>query len=433
MDHSIASKRDWDWKYRGLALFTSVLACILVGCEGAKPSGKTVDPESTMGEPLHSFSPQPIGNGFDKPPRISYIELVDLDQDGLLDILVCDCVTDSVSWIRQGDAGKFEELTIAEDLIAPARVEVVDFDSDGDLDIFVAVLGQLFPTNEKIGSLIALENQGNMQFASRVLLQDVARVSDVRCGDLDGDGDVDLAVTQFGYDDGEVQWREKVGEWTFESHRLFEKAGGIHGIISDLDGDSKLDIALLLSQQHEQVYLLQGNGTGEFRERLIYESDNPDYGSAGIWLCDLDLDGDEDVLYCNGDAFDYSPPRPWPWHGVQWLENLDGKRFRYRRLANFGGAVNAQPADYDHDGDIDIFVSSAFNSWDTPESQSLIVLENTGSMQFVVHSIANSPSHIQALAVGDINGDGRLDLVTGGMHVSEPYDRMERVAVWFGK
>ena len=28
-----------------------------------------------------------------------------------------------------------------------------------------------------------------------------------------------------------------------------------------------------------------------------------------------------DILYTNGDAFDYIPPGPRPWHGVQWLEN----------------------------------------------------------------------------------------------------------------
>jgi hypothetical protein len=34
------------------------------------------------------------------------------------------------------------------------------------------------------------------------------------------------------------------------------------------------------------------------------------------------------------------------------------------------------------------------------------------------------------VAAGDLDGDGRVDLVTGGMHVSRPYDRMSRVTLW---
>jgi hypothetical protein len=37
------------------------------------------------------------------------------------------------------------------------------------------------------------------------------------------------------------------------------------------------------------------------------------------------------------------------------------------------------------------------------------------------------------LAIGDLNGDGRPDLATGGMHMSWPYDRMSRVTVWWNE
>ena len=148
--------------------------------------------ESVAGQPLELFVQRPIGNSFLVPPRISQVVIVDLDRDGLQDVIVCDCVENTVSWIRQVVRGEFTEQVIAENLIAPARVECVDFDGDNDIDIFVAVLGQLFPTNEHIGSLVALENVGNERFERHVLLKDVARVSDVRSADMDGDDDLDL-------------------------------------------------------------------------------------------------------------------------------------------------------------------------------------------------------------------------------------------------
>ncbi len=295
------------------------------------------------------------------------------------------------------------------------------------------MLGQLFPTNDHIGALVALENDGQQNFTERTLLQDVARVSDVRACDVDQDQDLDLIVTQFGYNDGQVQVLENLGDWKFSGRTLQSKPGGIHGIPADFNADGLPDIAVLVSQETEAIYVFFGTGGGEFRESEIYAAGNPDFGSAGIWVVDFDQDGDQDLLYCNGDAFDYSPPRPWPWHGVQWLENTnDGQEFQYHRLADFGGAVNAQAVDYDGDGDLDVFVASAFNDWHSPASQSLRLLSNTGSITFLSHPLANSPSHIQALALGDLNQDGRIDLVTGGMHISAPYDRVDRVTLWLG-
>ena len=73
---------------------------------------------------------------------------------------------------------------------------------------------------------------------------------------------------------------------------------------------------------------------------------------------------------------------------------------------------------------------SAYNNWDKPAAQSLVWFENDGRMQFTLRTLANAPTHLITLGVGDVTGDGRPDLVTGGMHTSRPYDRMSRVTVW---
>ena len=384
----------------------------------------------SKGEKIDFLQPRPIGDDFEAPPRISNVLAVDLDQDGLLDVVVCDCQAQRVSWIRQGPLGEFSESVCGSDLIAPAHVQAIDFDSDGDLDLMVAVLGMLYPNNDKIGSVVILENDGRMNFAKHVVVDRVARVSDVRAGDLDGDGDLDLAVAQFGYDDGQTRWIENLGQWQFRSHVLQHLAGPIHAEIDDLDGDGDLDIVVLVSQESEEIYVFESDGSGAFRPRLIFASDNEDYGSSGMWTCDLDRDGDIDVLYTNGDAFDYHPPVSRPWHGVQWLENQGNLVFRFHRVADFGGAVGARPADVDGDGDLDLFAVSAWNDWEDPRAQSLIWLENDGKMRFRPHDLVNAPTHVMALDTGDFNGDGEIDLVTGGMHVCPPFDRMERVVLW---
>jgi hypothetical protein len=203
----------------------------------------------SMGEKIDFLDRKPIGQTFTEPPLISHIQAVDLDKDGLMDVLVCDARQNFVSWIRQYPAGTYTERIIAANILAPAHVEAIDFDKDGDLDIMVASLGMLFPNNDKIGSVIILENNGSCEFTRHVVVDKIARVSDVRAGDLDGDGDMDLAVAQFGYDDGETRWIENLGNWKFKSHILQNLSGPINVEIVDIDKDGDLDIVSLVSQE----------------------------------------------------------------------------------------------------------------------------------------------------------------------------------------
>jgi hypothetical protein len=386
--------------------------------------------DTKIGDKIDFLTPKPVGLTFTEPPLISHLQANDLDGDGLLDIIVCDCRSNSVNWIRQFPAGIYTETVLADGMTAPAHVQIIDFDKDGDKDILVAVLGMLFPNNDKIGSVIVLENDGKNNFSKRIIAEKIARVSDVRAGDLDNDGDMDLAVAQFGYDDGETRWIENLGNWKFQSHILQNLSGPINVEIVDIDKDGDSDIISLVSQEWEEIYCYLNDGKGNFTSKLIYGSSNEDFGSSGIYMCDIDKDGDEDILYTNGDAFDYIPPQGRPWHGIQWLENKGNLNFEFHRLINFTGAYNVRPTDIDNDGDLDLFCVSAFNLWDRPDSQSFMWLENTGNMQFTRHDISKNPTHLLVLELGDFNNDGLMDMVTGGMHTYPPYDRMGRITLW---
>lgn len=384
----------------------------------------------SIGSKIDFLTPQPIGNKFTENPQISNLGIADLDGDKLLDVIVCDTKNNTVSWIRQYPLGTFTESVLADDLIAPAHVGIQDFDHDGDPDLIVAVLGMLFPNNDKIGSVVVLENDGKCNFTKHIVAERIARVSDARAGDLDGDGDLDLAVCQFGYDDGETRWIENLGNWKFQSHSLQNISGPINVLLDDVDHDGDLDILSLVSQEWEEIYCFINDGKGKFQPKLLWGSNNEDFGSSGIELCDFDLDGDQDILYTNGDAFDYTPPVPRPWHGVQWLENKGNISYEYHRIYNFAGAFSPRAADIDQDQDVDLFVVSGFNIWSNPEAESFIWMENTGNMKFRKHPIASSPTHLLTLELGDFNNDGQMDMVTGGMHVYPPFDRMGRVTLW---
>jgi hypothetical protein len=362
-------------------------------------------------------------------PMISHVAIADLDGDALRDVIVCDAYRNIVAWVRQSPRGSFTEQTLAT-VRAPAHAQAVDIDRDGDVDVLVASLGFLHPNNARIGAVLVLENDGRQRFTVRTLVDRVARVADARAADLDGDGDLDVSVAGFGYDDGETSWLENLGGWRFTPHVLQRLSGGINAVPADVDGDGRLDVLTLVSQEWEEIWAFVNGGGGRFTPRLVWGATNPDFGSSWMTVVDLDGDTDPDILYANGDAFEYAPPNSRPWQGVQWLENTGQFRFTFHRIISLQGATSPQAADLDGDGDLDIVLVTANNDWNDPRAASLVWLENDGRMGFTRRDVASSPTHLNTVDAGDLDGDGRLDAVAGGMHISRPYDRLGRVTAW---
>jgi len=165
----------------------------------------------------------------------------------------------------------------------------------------------------------------------------------------------------------------------------------------------------------------------------VWGSTNEDYGSSGISVADLNRDGRPDIIYSNGDGFGPSAtPGPRPWHGVQWLENRGDGNFAYHRIDSMPGAYSPIGVDLDGDGAMDIVACSAYSDWNNKNRNvvSLMWFRNDGKMNFEPHALARAPKDIITLAAGDLDGNGRPVLVTGGFYIYPPYDAMGRVTLW---
>ncbi|HVQ15841.1 MAG TPA: VCBS repeat-containing protein, partial [Vicinamibacterales bacterium] len=220
---------------------------LVPGASEPAPASSSAPPSSASAPTGSLFTARAIGNAprGEERPQIAHVAISDLDRDGLSDVLVCDSFRNIVTWIRQAPRGTFTETTLA-GVAAPAHVEAVDFDKDGDLDLVVAALGFLFPNNNRVGSVIVLENDGQQKFKAHYIVDRVARIADARAADLDGDGDLDVSVAGFGYDDGETSWLENEGNWKFEQHVLQRLSGPINAIPTDINGDKFPDIVALV-------------------------------------------------------------------------------------------------------------------------------------------------------------------------------------------
>lgn len=382
---------------------------------------------------LSYLHPQALGSAFDEPPWIANVLAVDLDKDGLMDIVFCEARQNKVIWLRQTSPGKFEEIVLAENMRAPVHVEAADMNGTGHLDLIISSMGVVFPDNDKIGTVFILENDGHQHFTPHIVLENTSRVTDARAADLKGDGTMDLVLAQFGYDQGEVSWLERTGKWEFRRHVLLELSGAINVCVADMTGHGHKDIVAVVSQQWEEIYLFQNDGSANFTTKRIWGSTNEDYGSSGISLCDLNGDGRPDILYTNGDGFGpAATPGPRPWHGVQWLENLGDGLFRYHRIGNLPGAYSPVGVDLSGDGAMDVIAVAAFADWSNTDRNevSLMWFHNDGKMNFEPRVLARVPKDQITLAVGDFDGSGKPSLVTGGFYIYPPYKDMGRITLW---
>lgn len=303
------------------------------------------------------------------------------------------------------------------DIDIPIHTQVIDFDSDDDEDILVADLGLMPPVGALAGKVVLLRQTKPGTFAKEVLQERLHRVSDARALDLDSDGDLDIAVAEFGgADRGSIFWLENAGAGRYERHTLLQLSGALNVSPADLNADGKLDLVSLVAQEHEMIVAFLGSGDGGFEQRILWRAPQPMFGSTSMNVVDLDRDGDADILFTNGDAFDLQTD-PKPYHGVQWLEN-DGKGvFRYHDIGRFYGAADAEAADMDGDGDIDVVASSWVTYWNEPGHYALVWYENDGRQRFTARPISDRPAGLVTLQLLDVNGDGALDIVAGAMRM----------------
>ncbi|MDI1319881.1 MAG: VCBS repeat-containing protein [bacterium] len=381
-----------------------------------------------------TYAPVPVGFPIQGHPMISHVSCVDLDQDGLVDIIVCDAAANRIGWIRQYPRGVFTEQFIGEPVQGPAHAAVCDINQDGKPDLLIASMGVITPSNDKIGKVVIMENLGGGQFRNHIIAENMARVNDLRGADLNGDGRIDLVVGQFGYVQGEFQWMENLGDWKFLSHQLLNMPGTIMTPVADFDQDGKMDLAALVSQDSSQVYgqvhFFRNLGGGKFEDRMVWITNDLNLGSSGLEVGDVNGDGRPDLVYTNGDGFNSVFAAPAPTHGVQWFENKGQGNFTYHRIGDSAGCYSPLVVDLNGDGKMDIVTVSAFNNAKDSAAAWMTAWMNDGHENFTRVPLTHEFSSLITVAAGDLYGTGVPVLVTGGFHSYPPFENMSRVTLW---
>jgi hypothetical protein len=346
------------------------------------------------------------------------VELADVDGDGRVDLLFAnggDYETPGTPvfsrvFLNQGPGRPFKE--VSEAVFGPegrlARViKVCELSGDRLPDI---VVGTTFQTRSQ---LYLGDGAGGFTNVTATHLPALdASIGDLECGDADADGDLDLALADWGPGSPMANQGGRTLLWLNDGTGRFEDATGermpdvpvrFSWELEWADVDNDFDLDLLVScKRCKSSFLFENDGAGAFRdvsaERMPQFTNNYDFEAM-----DLNADGFLDLVTINDGAF--------------FREHLflnDGKGgFVDASEELWAGSDNpgrddnmAVFLDYDSDGDADVLIGTL----DGPER----LMTNDGSGRLSLNEkVLDDPDTYGTLgiAVADLDGDRRLDVV----------------------
>lgn len=348
-----------------------------------------------------SFVQQPVSG--DLPANVLRVEMADMNLDGRSDLILltegelrlCDRSDDEQSWVQTGHL-QFTEPFTGFSLVdldydrRDADVETSDrYTVDLDLVLYGPSGVAVYETKlDTLGGAIEFERR-----STEAALESLSAVTVVVPGDLNNDGDLDLAVVA----NGALQYWNNVGEFQFERVALHVEFPGrvVDCFVLDLDRDIDIDIVVLLEDGRLGVLESYRHGTFRWKDSgQVVPLANP----RSMDIADLNRDGAWDVIVGGEGGVAIVPTK---------IPTVRKVEFQTPRVVSSQPAREVTTLDFDNNGSVDVLAA---------DENRIALLSGDGQGQ--LHGLENVfPNDIKlngAHAVFDIDEDGDVDLVLGG-------------------
>ena len=334
--------------------------------------------------------------------RMGQTSLVDVDRDGDLD-WIAGCNQGDVWWFEYQGPDNWIRHKIGSDAGTEVGGTAFDVDGDGWVD--------------QVSGSTWFRNPGTprQKEFTRYSIGAIGRSHDNVAADVDGDGKLDLVSMS---DAAAVYWYQIPADPTkpWEGHKI---GPAVHGGIAprgvgDVDGDGDSDVVRSTGWFEND----DGKGTHwRWHANIPGGHDGKFKDTTRSWLVDLDRDGDNDVVMCDTDRGGNDTGR------AHWFENRDGGWHRHPIASQKGDLHTLSLADFDNDGDPDVFSGEGPLGASGPDGKRRwFVWENADGRggRWTEHIILEGPRCHEGVAA-DVDGDGDVDICSkpwnGGLHV----------------
>ncbi len=407
------------------------LASVLAACAVADDDAGTNEEAATRIPPFRestatALPTQACGPGADRGCYTNYAITTDLDGDGNLDLVtanggghfVVGRPEPQAIYFGDGKGAFAQDPAAFPSGIKPSivrQVAVGDFDGDGRLDVYFP--GGFGTTPDQL--FLQTAPRRFEDASARALGGLRSRAGAVHAGDIDGDGDLDLLVADWGAQPNPdspgtpasavtIRLYVNDGTGTFSTGATLPAPEGSSATdidVADVDGDFDLDLVLTNRNGQSRLYLNDGAGlfTDVTRVNAFPKKRGP-YG-FNAELCDVDADGDLDLLF-DGAA------RSLAGHSTQLLVNDGTGHYTDETELRIAAEPRSDDnqvkcGDVDNDGDFDLVVASLSNP-----SEKLLRNDGTGHFRLVDGVFPRLGDPTLAIDLGDFDGDGKVDLLT---------------------
>jgi hypothetical protein len=211
----------------------------------------------------------------------------DLNGDRKVDLAVVDWASSTISVLSGRGDGSFRERIAYRTARHPAGITAGDVDGDDDDDLIVASV-------DRAGSISVFANRGASRFERLRTYASGKRAYAVAAADVNRDGRLDLLTAN----DSRVEFAVLlgVGAGRFTVAQRYKGLGTTDVAVGDLNGDGNVDVAHGTTSHSNSVAVRLGAGDGQFGPAADYESG---WDSYGVTLADLNHDDKLDVAAAN--------------------------------------------------------------------------------------------------------------------------------------